>query len=99
MLELMSGLENYHNKLFTDNPYTSPTLYMTLFNSGVNPCGTVRVSRQAFPKEIVTKATVHNRVYYDFRSNGPLLADVWVDKRSITLIKFSCLQNGVVKRR
>ena len=43
----------------------------------------VLLSGQAFPKELVTKATVHNRGYYDFRSNGPLLAAVWVDKRSI----------------
>ena len=78
-LELMSGLENYHNELFTDNYYTSPTLYMTLYNRGVNACATVRASRQAFPKELATKATVHNRGYYDFRSNGPLLAAVWID--------------------
>ena len=42
VLELMSGLENYHNELFTDNYYTSPTLYMTLYNRGVNACATVR---------------------------------------------------------
>ena len=44
-------------------------VYMTLYNRGVNACG--------------TKATVQNRGYYDFRSNGPLLAAVWVDKWSI----------------
>ena len=42
VLELMSVLENYHKELFTDNYYTSPTLYMILYNSGVNACGTVR---------------------------------------------------------
>ena len=54
VLKLMSGLENYHNELFTDNYYTSPTLYMTLYNRGVNACGTVRATRQAFPKVFVT---------------------------------------------
>ena len=60
VLELMSGLENYHNELYTDNYYTSPTLYMALYNRGVNVniCGTVRASRQAFPKDLVTKATL-----------------------------------------
>ena len=44
MLELMSGLEKYHNECFTDNYYTSPAF--------------VRATRQAFAKERVTKATV-----------------------------------------
>ena len=48
VLELMCGLENYHNELFTNNYYTSPTLYMTLYNRGVNACGTVRASLQAY---------------------------------------------------
>ena len=30
VLDLMSGLESFHNELFTDNYYTSPSLYMTL---------------------------------------------------------------------
>ena len=50
----------------------------------------------------LTKATVHNRGYYDFRSNGPLLAAVWVDKRSIYFLSTMHIAeaSGVtVKRR
>ena len=39
-----------------------------------------------FPKELITKATVHNRGKYDYRCNGCLLTLIWVDKRSIYMI-------------
>lgn len=86
VLDLMSGLEHTGLHLYTDNYYTSPNLYLTLYNNGINACGTARVNRRAFPKELTTKATKNNRGHYDYRSNGPLLASVWVDKRSIYFV-------------
>ena len=46
----------------------------------------MRVNRKKFPKELITKATVNNRGFYDYRSSGPLLVSVWVDKRSIYFV-------------
>ena len=43
-------------------------------------------NRKHFPKEIVTKATRHNRGKYDYRSIGSLLAIVWIDKRSLYML-------------
>ena len=79
----MSGLEGSGLHLYTDNYYTSPSLYLHLYNRGINACGTARPNRIGFPKELLTKATNTNRWFMDFRSNGPLLATIWVDKRSI----------------
>ena len=63
------------------------------------------VNRKQFPKELITKATVNNR-FYDYRSSGPLLASVWVDKRSIYFVSTfhsaeapSSAQQPFVKRR
>ena len=73
-LELMSGLRSGF-KLFTDNYYTSPQLYLALYNKGYNCCGTVRKGRKEFPEDLViTKGTKVSRKYMDYRSNGPLLA-------------------------
>ena len=83
VLDLMSGLEGSGLHLYTDNYYTSPSLYLHLCNRGINACGTARPNRIGFPKELLTKATNSNRGFVDFRSNGPLLATIWVDKRSI----------------
>ena len=79
----MSGLEGSGLDLYTDNYYTSPSLYLHLYNRGINACGTAGPNRIGFPKELLTKATNSNSGFVDFRSNGPLLATIWVDKRSI----------------
>ena len=83
MLDLVLGLEFSGLHLYTDNYYTSPLLYNHLYNRGINACGTARSNRKHFPKELVSPSTVSNRGMYKYLSNGPLLACVWVDKRSI----------------
>ena len=101
VLELMEGLEFSGHQVYTDNFYTSPMLYLTLYNQGLDACGTTRLNRCFFPKELLTKASVSNRGHCDYQSNGPLLASVWVDKRTIYF--FSSFQSAeppaTVKRR
>ena len=69
-----------------DRFYSSPNLFYTLGKKGIGCCGTVMSNRKHFPKEIVTKATRHNRGEYDYRSIGSLLAIVWIDKRSLYML-------------
>ena len=84
MLDLLEGFEHSNIHVYMDNYYSSPNLYFTL--AGIGACGTARSNRKNFPKELITKATVHNRGKYDYRCNGCLLALIWVDKRSIYMI-------------
>ena len=51
LLELMTGLDGH--QLYTDNYYTSPEVYLQLFDQGINCCGTARTNRRGFPKELV----------------------------------------------
>ena len=83
VLDLMQGFEFSGLHLYTDNYYTSPMLYNHLYNRGINTCRTARSNRKYFPTELVTSATISNRGVHKYRSNGPLLANVWIDKRSI----------------
>ena len=83
LLALMSGLDEHH--LYTDNYYTSPEVYLALYNNGINCCGTVRVGRRGFPKELV-KTKKENRGFYDYRSNGPLLVAAWYDRRFVYFV-------------
>ncbi len=109
VLDLMEGLESHHLKLFVDNFYTSPWLFMTLYRKGVNACGTARANRVHFPKQLkilkgkkqvkvgkvgrkapnthrqIEPRTMH-RGYISYRARGPLLAQVWIDKRVVTLL-------------
>ena len=59
VLDLIDGMEDDGHTLFTDNYYTSPELYLHLYNSGVNACGTVRTNRRSFPTvELVVSMTI-----------------------------------------
>ena len=75
VLELLDGLEYKCPKVYMDNYYTSPELFLSLYNKGVNAYGTARSNRKYYPNDL----KVDKRVsvgYYDFRSSGPLLACV-----------------------
>ena len=83
VLELLDGLEANHPKIYMDNYYTSPTLFLALYRKGVNACGTARANRKYYPKALDIKKGEVERGYYDYRSSGPLMAGVWRDKRVI----------------
>ena len=53
VLDLMAGLEDSSFELYTDNYYTSPQLYLTLYKKSINTCGTVQTNRKEFPPELV----------------------------------------------
>ena len=80
VLELMDGLEGH--EVYTDNYYTSPRLYMALYEDQNNACGTARTNRTGFPKSIIRRTT-EDRGYYNYLSNGPLLAAAWYDRRFV----------------
>ena len=79
----MDGLNHQGYNLYTDDYYTSPHLYSELYKKGVNACGMVRVNRKGFPKDLVHTRKDVERGYYDYRSDVPLLATVWFDRRFI----------------
>ena len=86
VLDLVKGLESSHHKLYVDNYYTSPILFLKLYQSGINACGTARTNRKHFPTDLVYKvseATKLERSFYDYRSSRPLLACVWKDKKDV----------------
>ena len=82
VLELLNGLENNCPKVYMDNYYTSPELFLALYKKEVNACGTTRQNSKFFPSELKVDRNV-SAGYYDFRSSGPLLATVWEDKRVV----------------
>jgi len=82
LLDLMTGLEGH--RLFTDNYYTGPEVYLELYKRGNNSCGTVRTIRRGFPEELIKpKRQRQERGYYDYLSHGPLLAATWYDRRYV----------------
>ena len=86
VLQLLQGLENVHYRVYMDNCYTSPRLFLTLYDKGVGACATARTNRKYYPKDLVVAVTSVPKGYMDHRSSPPLLASVWKDKRIINFL-------------
>ncbi len=56
VLDLMSGLENRHHKLYIDNYYTSPILVVKLYQNNTYACGTARTHRKNYPAELAIQS-------------------------------------------
>jgi len=88
--------------LYTDNYYTSPQLFPTLYNKGENCCGTARVNQKGFLKCLV-KVKKEDRGYFYYLSNGPLLAVTWFDRKCVfsfnntPCTNFSTLYNPMIE--
>ena len=67
MLELLDGLEYTCPKMYMDNYYTSPELFLTLYSKRVNACGTARANRKFYPTDLKLDKSV-SVGYYDFQS-------------------------------
>ena len=80
---VMRLLENKFNKgysVFVDNFYTSPNLFLDLFNKGVPGTGTVRTNRKNFPSELREAWDKKPpRVTSIFHHYGPITAVRWFD--------------------
>ena len=102
VLELLSGLESKSPKVYMDNYYTSTGLFLALYKKGINACGTARSNRKYYPKDLVVDKKVAMG-YLDYRSNGPIVATVWKDKRIIhfltTIHMAKCSLPITAKRR
>ena len=57
VMNLVEGLEGKGYHIFTDNFYSSPSLFSELHDRGFEACGTVRIDRVGIPK-VLQKTTV-----------------------------------------
>ena len=86
VLSLLQGIENRCHKVFMDNYYTSPLLFLALYDKKVQACGTARTHRKYYPKELAVSERGKERGWYDYRSSPPLLACAWKDKKIINFL-------------
>ena len=85
--DVMRLLENKFNKghsVFVDNFYTSPNLFLDLFNKGVCGTGTARTNRKNFPSELrETWDTKPPRGTSIFHHYGPITAFRWFANKDV----------------
>ncbi|XP_063609506.1 piggyBac transposable element-derived protein 4-like [Penaeus indicus] len=82
--DLMTKAKLYDKgyQLYTDNWYSSPTLFHYLQSRKTSAIGTVRTNRRGMPSDLQA-----SRGQIDFRSsNTGMLCLQWIDKRPVTML-------------
>jgi len=70
-----------------DRFYTRPNLFNSLYRLGIGCCGTGIPIRKYFPKVIVIPKSAKLPDYFqEYRTNGPLMALVWLDKKPFYMV-------------
>lgn len=86
VITLMEGLEGKGHILYTDNYYSSPTLFKYLYERGIYACGTFRPNRKGVPSGLkvknLPKMTPVEKGYNKVYSKDEMVACVWKDKKN-----------------
>ena len=84
VLDLTEKYRGKAHRIFCDNFFSSPRLFMALHAHLLYACGTVRQNRLDFPLDLCgITLTVGN---FQFRQSSSLTAVVWQDKRPVHII-------------
>jgi hypothetical protein len=95
---LCEGFENFGHKLYVDNFYTSPSLFLKLKDSGIGCCGTARAGRKHMPRDIHPNilATAKGDPPIYMRSDD-LIACAWHDTKRLTMLSTIHTNNVINK--
>ena len=73
-------------KLYTDNFYTSPTLYMDLRRRGTGACGTLRVNRTGVHPSMKQKKVVKNKGDVRIMNNSTMNHIKFMDRKEVNIL-------------
>ena len=93
VLRLMAPLVNRGHALYTDNYYSSPTLFDKLVNLDTKAVGTVRTNRREMPLDFKTLKLARGEIAYRRRQN--VMAIKWQDKREVNVLTTQHLSETV----
>lgn len=87
VMTLLEGYEDKGHIVYTDNFYSSPTLFTKLENKNIGACGTVKVNREGMPRELNPKMLKLKKGDDPvFMRKGNLVACAWHDTKRLTLL-------------
>ena len=84
----MQMVENFQHKghhLYMDNFYTSPSLFLALWEVGIGACGTLRCNRVGVPSSIKNNQKMKKGDIITEKDSN-LLFVKWKDKREVTIL-------------
>ncbi|WAR19293.1 PGBD3-like protein [Mya arenaria] len=83
VMNLTQGVQNSKRHIYFDNFFTGLPLLESLLGNGLYGCGTVRVNRIGFPKDLKKPRDVRQRGEFKVLQKDAVVATVWKDKRLI----------------
>jgi len=83
---LTSRVEGLGHKIFMDNFFSSPRLFVDLDRRKINSCGTVRPNRRDMPRDFGPKQLKLKRGDVRVRTRGGLTALVWKDRWEVYML-------------
>jgi hypothetical protein len=85
VMDLMEPLLNLGHHVYCDSFFTSPNLFLRLWDKGTVACGTVKANRKGMPKEM-KKMKLKNQGDSVVRQKGNLVVTLWRDKKNLTIL-------------
>lgn len=90
VMNLMKDLTGKWHKVFMDNFYSAPALFLDLLENSTYACGTVRQTRKHFPEQLkVNKKLKQNCLKpteYRFATTNDITAALWHDRKDIFML-------------
>jgi hypothetical protein len=88
---IIGFLRSYANKnhiLYIDNFFTSPLLLLSLAKMQIAVCGSVRISRQGMPKDIISKEWMKTLGRYETKriGNDDMSLFLWKDRKVVAVL-------------
>ena len=93
MMRLLDGYFHAGHNLYCDNFYTSPTLFLHLYNRRMGATGTMRL-RKGCPKALY-KAKLKNKGDKKIMNNGPLVVMKYKDRKDVVVLSSVYSTKGV----
>lgn len=85
--------------VYCDSYFSSPDLFLKLWNEGTVACGTVKPNRKGMPKDL-DKIKLKNQGDHIMKQKANLVVSVWRDKRKLTILSTNTNQsNQEVQRK
>ena len=86
---LTHRVEGLGHKLFMDNFFSSPRLFVDLDGHKINSCGSVRPNRKDMPPDFGPKKLKLKMGDIRVKTRGGLTALVWKDRREVYMLTWT----------
>ena len=96
--QLTRNITGHNYAVYCDNFFTSVALFQDLLANSIYACGTYNTIRKCYPSDLKDKSKkgLGTRGLTEYRQDGQLLATLWQDTKTVSLLSTHCQPNSEV---